>query len=73
MEKKIFEKKYIMEVIVDKDKNIFIIMNFIFIYYVNIFRKEILYLVFIIYFISKFYYIVFILNWFFKLMGKIIL
>lgn len=73
MEKKISEKKYTMEVTVDKDKNTFIIMNFIFIYYANIFRKETLHPVFIIHFTSKFYYTVFTLNWFFKSMGKTIL
>lgn len=52
---KISKKKYAMEVNVEKDKKkIFIIMNFIFIYYANIFRKEILHPVFITHFTSKF-------------------
>lgn len=37
-----------------EDKKTFIIMNFIFIYYANIFRKETLHPVFITHFTSKF-------------------
>lgn len=51
--KKISKKKYTMEGSVE-DKKTFIIMNFIFIYYANIFRKETLHPVFITHFTSKF-------------------
>lgn len=47
------EKKYTTEGSVE-DKKTFIIMNFIFIYYANIFRKETLHPVFITHFTSKF-------------------
>lgn len=43
-----------MEVNVEKHKSIFRIMNFIFIYYANIFKKETLHLVFIIHFTGEF-------------------
>lgn len=52
--KKGYERKYTVDVSVEKDKETFIIMNFIFIYYANIFRKETLHPVFIIHFTSKF-------------------
>lgn len=40
LREKMSKKKYTVEVNVDKDKKMIIIMNFIFIYYANIFRKE---------------------------------
>lgn len=52
--KRSYERKYTVDVSAEKDKETFIIMNFIFIYYANIFRKETLHPVFIIHFTSKF-------------------
>lgn len=73
VQNKVSETRHSTEGSGEKDKKDFIIMNFIFIYYANIFRKETLHPVFVVHFTSKFSYTVFTLNLFFKSTGTTIL